>query len=133
MQLECSQEKPIELVSEWPVCQERKNVKRFEQSNGLDTALYKNISSTFTFFSTKSHPARPIFMLIWECFSTMSTSILGYHTCNTTRLQTTSCALFPYMTIKCDMLKTRTKCSRNDDQDLQGRHDGWLLAREAKR
>ena len=24
------------------VCQERKSVKRFEQSNGLDTALYKN-------------------------------------------------------------------------------------------
>ena len=32
-----------ELVSEWTGLSERaKSVKRFERSNGLDTALYKN-------------------------------------------------------------------------------------------
>ena len=40
--LECFQEKPNWCRNE-QVCQGRKSVKRFERSNGLDTALYKNI------------------------------------------------------------------------------------------
>ena len=40
--LECFPEKPSWCRNE-QVCQGRKSVKRFEQSNGLDTALYKNI------------------------------------------------------------------------------------------
>ena len=45
--LECFQEKPSWRRSE-QVCQGRKSVKRFERSNGLDTALYKNIPLPFT-------------------------------------------------------------------------------------
>ena len=41
--LECFQEKPSWRRNE-QVCQGRKRVKRFERSNGLDAALYKNIS-----------------------------------------------------------------------------------------
>ena len=40
--LECFQEKPSWCRNE-QVCQGRKSVKRFERSNGPDTALYKNI------------------------------------------------------------------------------------------
>ena len=40
--LECFQEKPSWCRNE-QVCQGRKSVKRFERSNGLDIALYKNI------------------------------------------------------------------------------------------
>ena len=40
--LECFQEKPSWCRNE-QVCQGRKSVKRFERSNGLDTALYKTI------------------------------------------------------------------------------------------
>ena len=44
--LECFQEKPSWCRNE-QVCQGRKSVKRFERSNGLDTALYKNIPLPF--------------------------------------------------------------------------------------
>ena len=39
--LECFPKKPSWCRNE-QVCQGRKSVKRFERSNGLDTALYKN-------------------------------------------------------------------------------------------
>ena len=48
--LECFQEKPSWCRNE-QVCQGRKSVKRFEQSNGLDTALYKNIPLPFACLS----------------------------------------------------------------------------------
>ena len=38
--LECLQEKPSCCRND-QVCQGRKSLKRFERSNGLDTALYK--------------------------------------------------------------------------------------------
>ena len=44
--LECFQEKPSWCRNE-QVCQGRISVKRFERSNGLDTALYKNIPLPF--------------------------------------------------------------------------------------
>ena len=44
--LECFQEKPSWCLNE-QVCQGRISVKRFERSNGLDTALYKNIPLPF--------------------------------------------------------------------------------------
>ena len=44
--LECFQEKPSWCRNE-QVWQGRKSVKRFEQSNGPDTALYKNIPLPF--------------------------------------------------------------------------------------
>ena len=44
--IECFQEKPSWCRNE-QVCQGRISVKRFEMSNGLDTALYKNIPFTF--------------------------------------------------------------------------------------
>ncbi len=44
--LECFQEKPSRCWNE-QVCQGRKSVKHFEWSNGLDTALYKNIPLAF--------------------------------------------------------------------------------------
>ena len=47
--LECFQEKPSWCRNE-QVSQGRKNVKRFEGSNGLDTALYKNIPLPFIVF-----------------------------------------------------------------------------------
>ena len=40
--LECFQEKP-RTVSEWTGLPGEESVKRFERSNGLDTALYKTI------------------------------------------------------------------------------------------
>ena len=40
--LECFPEKPSWCRNE-QVCQGRKSVKRFERSNGLDTALYKKL------------------------------------------------------------------------------------------
>ena len=44
--LECFLEKPS-LCRNEQVCQGRKSVKSFERSNGLDTALYKNIFFIF--------------------------------------------------------------------------------------
>ena len=49
--LECFQEKPSWCRNE-QVCQGRTSVKRFERSNGLDTALYKNIPLPFMYRST---------------------------------------------------------------------------------
>ena len=46
--LECFQEKPSWCRNE-KVCQGRKSVKRFERSNGQDTALYKNVPLPFIF------------------------------------------------------------------------------------
>ena len=47
--LECFPEKP-RTVSEWTgLSGKAKSVKRFERSNGLDTALYKNYLYTFFF------------------------------------------------------------------------------------
>ena len=44
--IECFQEKP-RTVSEWTGLPGEESVKRFERSNGLDTALYKTIPFTF--------------------------------------------------------------------------------------
>ena len=44
--LECFQEKPSWCRNE-QVCQGMISVKRFERSNGLDTAVYKNIPLPF--------------------------------------------------------------------------------------
>ena len=44
--LECFQEKPSWCQNE-QVFQGRKSVKHFERSNGLDTALYKNVPLPF--------------------------------------------------------------------------------------
>ena len=49
--LECFQEKP-RTVSEWTGLPGEESVKRFERSNGLDTALYKTIPLPFTFYMT---------------------------------------------------------------------------------
>ena len=45
--LECFQEKPSWCRNE-QVCQGRISVKRFERSNGLDTALYKKNIHLYT-------------------------------------------------------------------------------------
>ena len=45
--LECFPEKPSWCRIE-QVCQGAKNVKLFERSNGLDTALYKNYQLPFS-------------------------------------------------------------------------------------
>ena len=50
---ECFTEKSSWCRNE-QVCQGRKSVKRFERSNGLDTALYKNIP--LPFIHTKPFP-----------------------------------------------------------------------------
>ena len=47
--LECFQEKP-RTVSEWTGLPGEESVKRFERSNGLDTALYKTIPFFLPFF-----------------------------------------------------------------------------------
>ena len=55
--LECFQEKPSWCRNE-QVCQGRISVKRFERSNGLDTALYKNIP--LPFYNTQAISAQHV-------------------------------------------------------------------------
>ena len=52
--LECFQEKP-RTVSEWTGLPGEESVKRFERSNGLDTALYKTIPLPFFFFTIRAN------------------------------------------------------------------------------
>ena len=64
-----------ELVSEWTgLPGEAKSVKRFERSNGLDTALYKNYLYLFFFICTAviltTH-------MIRKCF--LHTNLIGWH------------------------------------------------------
>ena len=52
--LECFQEKP-RTVSEWTGLPGEDSVKRFERSNGLDTALYKTIPFFFLTLFVQPH------------------------------------------------------------------------------
>ena len=57
-----------ELVSEWTgLSGKAKSVKRFERSNGLDTALYKNIPLPFTFTIGRYEGHR--FVSLWHHFA----------------------------------------------------------------
>ena len=57
--LECFQEKPSWCRNE-QVCQGKKSVNRFERSNGLDTALYKNIHLPFYIYKVTMDQGTPI-------------------------------------------------------------------------
>ena len=63
--LECFQEKPSWCRNE-QVCQGRISVKRLERSNGLETALYKNIPFFLSFqvFFVSTHTLATLNVLI---------------------------------------------------------------------
>ena len=59
--LECCQEKPSWCRNE-QVCQGRISVKRFEWSNELDTALYKNIPLHLFIYKLCVSVAGPVYV-----------------------------------------------------------------------
>ena len=71
-----------ELVSEWKVQPGRaKSVKRFEQSNGLDTALYKNIPFTLAVKSTCNNIIIIIILILFSSSRYKLSVLLGYCFC----------------------------------------------------
>ena len=63
-----------ELVSEWTGLSGRaKSVKRFERSNGLDTALYKNIQQ-FWYMHMRHYIIK---MISANCNTQLSTELMG--------------------------------------------------------